>query len=77
MNRQFARYLQMSLITLDLLMLNVAFILSPFFLAKGIPPRYFQTYMMYLAISNGLWLILSFFLKNIYGKEYSYFRKFY
>jgi putative colanic acid biosynthesis UDP-glucose lipid carrier transferase len=63
MNKQFVRYLQLSLITLDMLVLNTAFFIPVFFLKEGIPPRYFQIYMIYLSMSNGLWLMLSFMLR--------------
>lgn len=76
MNKQFARYLQMLLITLDLLLLNFAFFISPFFSNDGIPPGYFPVYMSYLAVSNGLWFILSFFLRAYSGKNILIFENF-
>lgn len=63
MNKQFIRYLQKSIITLDLLVLNVAFFIAILFLKEGIPPRYLGNYMVYLAMSNGLWLMFSFMLR--------------
>lgn len=64
MNRQFLRYLQMSLFTLDLLALNLSFFIAIFFLRTGIPHDHFRAYAIYFTISNILWLFLSFALRT-------------
>ncbi len=63
MNKQFIRYLQMSLTALDVLVLNISFFISVLILKEGIPARYFEIYTLYLAMSNGLWIMLSFFFR--------------
>lgn len=66
----------MVLITLDLLLLNFAFFISPFFSSDGIPSGYFPVYMSYLAISNALWLFLAFALRAYSGKNILVFENF-
>jgi putative colanic acid biosysnthesis UDP-glucose lipid carrier transferase len=68
MNKQFVRYLQMSLITLDVLVLNAAFFISVLFLTEGIPSGHLRAYMLYLAMSNAGWLLLSFMLR-VYANQ--------
>jgi putative colanic acid biosynthesis UDP-glucose lipid carrier transferase len=76
MNKQFVRYLQKSLLTLDLLALNSAFLISIFFLKEGIPEKYLDTYILYLVVSNLLWLMLSFVLRVYADKIILVFEKF-
>ena len=63
MNRQFERYLQMSLIVLDLTILNVFYFISRLFFMEKLPSSYY-TYLKYWAIINVIWLLLAFFLRN-------------
>lgn len=64
MNKQFARYLQVSLIVLDLLVLNVLYFLSQVFLKQRIPPNYYFAYLEYWTITNVIWLLMSVLLRN-------------
>lgn len=78
MNRQFERYLQISLVVLDLLFLNVLYFIC-YFLFKGkfagnISSGYFE----YWTSANILWLLLSFFLRTYAEKvilNFEYFTK--
>jgi putative colanic acid biosysnthesis UDP-glucose lipid carrier transferase len=67
MNKQFERYLQMSLIALDLIALNFAFVIAKFLVIKGIPYMYFNAYLYYTLLANGAWMILSFFSRTYTG----------
>lgn len=58
MNRQFKRYLQISLIILDLLVLNLSFIAARFFFK--IPGNFFTSYLTLWLFLNSFWVILSF-----------------
>ncbi|MBS1741509.1 MAG: undecaprenyl-phosphate glucose phosphotransferase [Bacteroidetes bacterium] len=58
MNRQFKRYLQLSLIILDILVLNIAFAFARFFFE--IPGNFFQNYLALFLFLNSFWLLLSF-----------------
>ena len=64
MNKQFARYLQVSLIVLDLLVLNVLYFLIQVFLKQRIPPNYYFAYLEYWTITNVIWLLMSVLLRN-------------
>ncbi len=68
MNRQFERYLQMTLTGLDLLVLNVLYLLCKIIFAKSIPGEHLDLFFQYWAISNGLWILLSFFF-GTYGAK--------
>lgn len=68
MNRQFERYLQTTLIVLDLVVLNLLYLLCRFVLTKHIDSYYMNAYILYWAISNALWLFLSFLLR-IYAEK--------
>ena len=78
MNKQFERYLKMTLIALDLIVLNVIYIIVQFFLIKKIASKDLNEYFQYLIISNGLWLLLSFICRAYAGKiilNFDYFTK--
>ncbi|MFT3980256.1 MAG: undecaprenyl-phosphate glucose phosphotransferase [Ferruginibacter sp.] len=60
MNRQFIRYMQMSLFGVDLLALNFSFLTGIFFLTGGVPSEYYNQYAFYFSVCNVLWLFLSF-----------------
>src|SRR5436190_20146263 len=68
MNRQFERYLQMTLTGLDLLVLNVLYLLCKIIFAGSIPDEHMDLFFQYWAISNGLWILLSFFF-GTYGAK--------
>lgn len=78
MNKQFERYLKMTLIALDLFVLNTTYIFVQFFLIKKIASKDLSEYLQYLIISNGLWLLLSFICRAYAGKiilNFDYFTK--
>lgn len=62
MNAQFSRYLKMTLIVLDLLILNLFYLICQIIFSNVIGLFKIDSYIFYWAISNGLWVILSFFL---------------
>ena len=66
MNRQFERYLQMTLVALDLAVLNVAYFLCYFIFSNSILPQHSNSYFKFWVALNVLWLLLAFFLRN-YG----------
>ena len=53
MNKQFERYLQITLILLDLVVLNVILILCKIILTEKMTTFYSSTYYEYWIISNG------------------------
>ncbi|MEO6220649.1 MAG: exopolysaccharide biosynthesis polyprenyl glycosylphosphotransferase [Ginsengibacter sp.] len=68
MNKQFERYLKMTLVGLDLIFLNVVYVVVEVFLVKRIVSNDLHPYFQYLIISNGLWLMLSFLCRTYTGK---------
>ena len=68
MNRQFERYLQLTLVVLDLFALNFAYFFCKIALTESIPASLWSTYFQYWTISVGLWLLLSFFLRTYASK---------
>ncbi|MGH2648216.1 MAG: exopolysaccharide biosynthesis polyprenyl glycosylphosphotransferase [Ginsengibacter sp.] len=76
MNRQFERYLQISLVVLDLLILNAFYFLNQILLHVKIPSNFFYAYVEYATISNLLWLLLSFFLGTYAEKGILNFERF-
>jgi len=68
MNRQFERYLQMTLIILDLLVLNSLVFIIQLILAKQIHPDNTNSYFNYWVVSNFLWLVPSFILRTYASK---------
>lgn len=68
MNRQFERYLQITLIALDLIVLNVVYFLCQLIFSSRIGLFPMDTYLLYWTISNALWLVLSFFLRSYTDK---------
>jgi len=64
LNRQFERYLQITLVTLDLLVLNLLFFVSRLLFAKTISSSSWDSYILYWTIANAGWLVLSFFLRT-------------
>jgi putative colanic acid biosynthesis UDP-glucose lipid carrier transferase len=61
MNKQFKRYLQTSLIILDLVMLNLCFLLCRFILKRRIPDDAFNAYLNLLIYGNTMWILLCYF----------------
>ena len=68
MNRQFERYLQFTLVLLDLIMLNLFYLICHTILISRIDAHSREAYFLYWSISNILWLTLSFFL-GTYGAK--------
>jgi len=64
LNRQFDRYLQITLIVLDLIMLNLVFFLCQIIFAESIRYNTSNAYFRYLTFANSSWLLLSFFLRT-------------
>lgn len=64
MNRQFDRYLQITLITLDLILMNLVFFLCQVIFAGSIHYNTSDAYFRYLTFANSSWLLLSFFLRT-------------
>ncbi len=68
MNRQFERYLQMTLVALDLFAITIVYFLCKIFLTSSIPVNYWAAYFQYWTISVAAWLLLSSFLRTYAGK---------
>ena len=68
MNRQFERYLQITLVLLDLFAITFAYFFYHFFLTESIGTGYWSIYFQYWTISVAVWLILSFILRTYAGK---------
>lgn len=68
MNKQFERYLKLSLIVLDLLLLNIVYFLAELVFHKKIVEVDVRSYFEYRIISNALWLVVSFFSRVYQGK---------
>jgi len=64
LNKQFDRYLQITLIVLDLIMLNLVFFLCQIIFAESIHYNTSNAYFRYLTFANSSWLLLSFFLRT-------------
>ena len=78
MNKQFERYLQMTLVILDMFALTVGYFICKVFFTETIPVDYWSIYFQYWTISVAAWLLLSFFLRNYAGKiilVFEYFTK--
>ena len=78
MNRQFERYLQMTLIILDLFVLNVSHFLCELLFKEGILSNIFYAYLKYLILSNVVWILLSYVLRTYADKvilNFEYFTK--
>ena len=69
MNKQFKRYLQFSLSILDLLILNVSFIISKYLFVISLDsPRFMSAYMKFWVTMNVAWILLSLLTGN-YGEK--------
>ena len=66
MNRRFLQFLQLTLVSLDLLILNAIYLLVRLFLHNRIADDNFMLYFQYWAILNSCWIVLSWI-----GKVYS------
>jgi putative colanic acid biosynthesis UDP-glucose lipid carrier transferase len=68
MNRQFERYLQITLAALDLFVITIVYFFCKIFITQGIPVDYWSLYFQYWTLSVVTWLLLSFFLRTYAGK---------
>lgn len=69
MNKQLERYLRMSLIILDLLLLNILYLFVAFLLKDRISDIDYRNYFKFEVVSNILWLVLTFFSRVYQGKS--------
>lgn len=78
MNKQFERYLQMTLVILDLAVLNMTCFICYLIYSKSILSGYTGSYFKFWVASNVLWLLLSFFFRTYITKvilDFEYFIK--
>ena len=78
MHRQFERYLQITLVILDIVALNVLYILCQLILKEGVYFRITNSYIQYWVFSNVIWLLCSFFFRAYVTKvivNFEYFTK--
>ncbi len=78
MNRQFERYLQLTLVILDLVILNISFLFAGFIFYRKLDPQFTDNYLQYLLVCNVVWLVLSFFFRVYITKvilNFEYFTK--
>lgn len=64
MNREFERSLQISLILLDLVILNIVYFLAQMFSKESVAGSYYDAYVKYWAISDLMWIVPSFLLRT-------------
>ena len=64
MNRQFERYLQITLVLLDIIVLNTVYMICQVLLLKSVHLMYTDPYFQYWAVSNGIWLLISIFFRT-------------
>lgn len=76
MSRQFERYLQITLILLDLVALNLLYLLCQIVFNDKIGFRLMNAYVLYWAISIAFWLLLSFFFRTYAEKRIMSFEAF-
>jgi len=78
MNRQFERYLQSTLVILDLAVLNITFFLAWIIFFKKLGEDITTNYLKYLLICNAVWMLLSVFFRGYTRKgilNFEYFTK--
>jgi putative colanic acid biosysnthesis UDP-glucose lipid carrier transferase len=76
MNRQFERYLQMTLVVLDLFALNFAYLFCKIVLTDTIAASLWGVYFQYWTLSVVVWLALAFFLRTYASKAILIFEHF-
>lgn len=64
MNKQFERYLQITLLTLDLIVLNLVYFICQIAFTKSLHFNSTDAYFRYLTVGNASWLLLAFFLRT-------------
>lgn len=68
MNRQFERYLQITLFVIDIIILNVVFIIFQLIFTDSIHVKTTDAYFKYISLANVAWILLAFFLRT-YAKS--------
>lgn len=68
MNRQFERYLQITLFVIDIIVLNVVFIIFQLIFTDSIHVKTTDAYFKYISLANVAWILLAFFLRT-YAKS--------
>lgn len=68
MNKQFMRFLQGTLFVLDLLMLNLVFVLCKYFFKSDIPDTYSSYYNQYWILINSFWIIFA-WIGGVYAEK--------
>jgi len=76
MNKQFKRYLQFTLIALDLFMLNLAFFISKIIFDQGVATKFFSAYLAFWLFLNTFWVVLSFILGSYTERVILHFESF-
>ncbi|MEO7045193.1 MAG: undecaprenyl-phosphate glucose phosphotransferase [Ferruginibacter sp.] len=76
MNKQFKRYLQISLVILDVFILNLSYATVYFLLDKRIATSYFSAYLAFWLFLNTFWLLLSFLFGTYSEKIILHFESF-
>jgi putative colanic acid biosynthesis UDP-glucose lipid carrier transferase len=64
LNRQFERYLQITLLVLDVLALNIVFFIFQIIFTKSIHFESTNAYFKYIILANIAWLLLALFLRT-------------
>lgn len=64
MNRQFERYLQITLLVLDFLALNIVFFIFQIIFTNTVHFESTDAYFKYIILANIAWLLLAFFLRT-------------
>ena len=64
MNKQFTRYLQITLVILDLVILNLFYLICQVIITNNIDSKFLNAYILYWTISNASWLAFSFVLRT-------------
>ncbi len=76
MNKQLKNYLQKSLIAMDLLALNMAYILSHFIFDSRIEETAFRAYLQFWIILNTFWLVIAFICRTYSDSNIIHFESF-
>ncbi|MFN8250485.1 MAG: undecaprenyl-phosphate glucose phosphotransferase [Ferruginibacter sp.] len=76
MHKQFERYLQMTLVSLDLFVITINYFICKLLFATDLPGGYWGVYFQYWTISVASWLLLSFFFRVYAGNNILVFESF-
>jgi len=68
--------MQITFLALDLLALNITFLIGQLFFAKSISSGSSDAYFRYLTVANAVWLLLAFFFRTYSGNLILYFESF-